>query len=85
MLEGIPDIAGRARSGFRPGTRPLTIDSESGSMLPAVFRAGPLRIVGAEAAPSTTVVAGKKLVLIIVPSKDSTMAVNATGLRVAPS
>ena len=48
-----------SRSGFRPGTRPLTIDSESGSVLPAVARPGPLRIVGAEVAPSTTADGGE--------------------------
>jgi len=38
---------------------PSTIDVELGSVLPAVASPGPLRIVGADAAPFTTVVAGK--------------------------
>src|ERR1700754_3196324 len=64
-----------------PGTRPgiLRIPSvDRGSVVPALPSPGPSRIVFAGCPPT----AGKKLVLIGVPSNEITLTVNATGAPV---
>src|SRR6516165_2540724 len=76
-----------SRRGAMPGTRPGTLAIPVcvlGSVRPGLPKLGPSRIVGADW-PDCSLDAGKKLVLIGVPSKEVTLLVNAIGALVGLS